>query len=764
MLTQPRVLGYVFNPVTFYWCYRADGSLACIVAELNNTFGERLPEVLRGPGAALRAREAAPRLAVLRARLARTSTRSRSRASEVWARMHVRDGAGRKPLTAVLHGERRELTNALGRGAAPALPAAAGAGDGADPLAGAAPVAEARAVPPQAAVRAGRGVSAAVTRAARAPAAARGRAARAPPRRAVLERALAQLEGGTLEVRAARRRACGASAPARPSASRSTTRAFFRRHRDPRQARLRRVVHRRRVGHRRPRRPLRAAPAQRRRRGRAPRDASRRLLELRPRLARAQRLRAPARNIAYHYDLGNDLFELMLDETMTYSCAVFEEPGDDARRRAAREVRRVCDKLAARPGRPRARDRLRLGRVRADRGRRVRLPRHRPHDLARAGRRSPASASPRRGSPTGSRSSSRTTATLEGAVHEGRLDRDARGDRRGAVRRRTSRRSTACSRRGGRAAIQAILVPDQRCERYRRTPDWIERYVFPGCLIPSLEALTRAAAQHSRLGIYGVDEIGAALRRDARGVARERPRAHRGGARGSATTGGSSGRGTSTSPSARRRSARALCATCSSSSRGPGASGERRTASARPARRPRRPSAALPGRGRRCRADPGERAGDPRREPRVDLGPVAPRDRDAARDPLHGEGRALPEPRARRGDARVQRVPGRARRRRPRRDVGEAGGSSPRGEVLGHVPAGDVEARAAIGWHRGAARLALATGAPVVPVRLRGTRPIPRRSRVHITVTDPIVVPVARPTIAAAKELTERIEQAVMSA
>ena len=49
MLTQLRVLGYVFNPVSFYWCYRGDGSLACMVSELSNTFGERLPEVLRGP-------------------------------------------------------------------------------------------------------------------------------------------------------------------------------------------------------------------------------------------------------------------------------------------------------------------------------------------------------------------------------------------------------------------------------------------------------------------------------------------------------------------------------------------------------------------------------------------------------------------------------------------------------------------------------------------------------------------------------------------
>lgn len=46
VLTNLRVLGYVFNPVSFWWCRRADGSLACIVAEVNNTFGERHPYVL----------------------------------------------------------------------------------------------------------------------------------------------------------------------------------------------------------------------------------------------------------------------------------------------------------------------------------------------------------------------------------------------------------------------------------------------------------------------------------------------------------------------------------------------------------------------------------------------------------------------------------------------------------------------------------------------------------------------------------------------
>ena len=111
MLTQLRVLGYVFNPVTFYWCYRADGSLACLVAELNNTFGERLPEVLRGPDLHYEHRKrlhVSPFFGLDQSYEYAFSQPG----DEVWARIHVRDDAGARPLTAVLHGRRRELTNA----------------------------------------------------------------------------------------------------------------------------------------------------------------------------------------------------------------------------------------------------------------------------------------------------------------------------------------------------------------------------------------------------------------------------------------------------------------------------------------------------------------------------------------------------------------------------------------------------------------------------------------------------------------------------
>lgn len=41
LLTMPRVLGYGFNPISIYWAWRPDGSLAGIVHEVTNTFGER---------------------------------------------------------------------------------------------------------------------------------------------------------------------------------------------------------------------------------------------------------------------------------------------------------------------------------------------------------------------------------------------------------------------------------------------------------------------------------------------------------------------------------------------------------------------------------------------------------------------------------------------------------------------------------------------------------------------------------------------------
>jgi uncharacterized protein len=46
LLCYPRLLGYVFNPLSVYFCYRSDGTLALMIYEVRNTFGEIKPYVL----------------------------------------------------------------------------------------------------------------------------------------------------------------------------------------------------------------------------------------------------------------------------------------------------------------------------------------------------------------------------------------------------------------------------------------------------------------------------------------------------------------------------------------------------------------------------------------------------------------------------------------------------------------------------------------------------------------------------------------------
>ncbi len=226
------------------------------------------------------------------------------------------------------------------------------------------------------------------------------------------------------------------------------------------------------------------------------------LLEARPRLSRRNGLPGARRNISYHYDLGNDLFGLMLDETMTYSCAVFEsddEPLADAQRR---KYRRICEKL-------------RLG------------PDDRVLEIGCGWGGFATFAVQEYGcSVTGLTISAEQAALArertagldiriveeDYRLHEGSYTKIASIEMLEAIGERQFPTYFEVIDRllepGGVACVQTILVPDDRWNCYRKAPDWIERYVFPGCLIPSLSALTKAMTGSSRLMVHGVDEIG----------------------------------------------------------------------------------------------------------------------------------------------------------------------------------------------------------------------------------------------------------------
>jgi cyclopropane-fatty-acyl-phospholipid synthase len=230
------------------------------------------------------------------------------------------------------------------------------------------------------------------------------------------------------------------------------------------------------------------------------------LMNTRPRPGGRQGLLRARRNIRYHYDLGNDLFELMLDETMTYSCAVFEGPDEPLADAQRRKLRRVCEKLELGPD-------DHLLEIGCGWG---------SFALTAAGE-------------YGARVTGLTISAAQAKLARERIraaglehlieivEQDYRLHR-GSYTKIASIEMieaiglrqfpvffAACDRllaAGGRACIQSIFIPDHRFDRYRRSPDWIERYVFPGCLIPSLAELTRSMASTSRLTVQSVEEIG----------------------------------------------------------------------------------------------------------------------------------------------------------------------------------------------------------------------------------------------------------------
>ncbi|MBA3434329.1 MAG: class I SAM-dependent methyltransferase [Actinobacteria bacterium] len=231
-----------------------------------------------------------------------------------------------------------------------------------------------------------------------------------------------------------------------------------------------------------------------------------RFLNARPRPNTRQGLLRSRRHIGYHYDLGNDLFRLMLDETMTYSCAVFEQAGEPLETAQLRKLRRVCDKLELGPD-----DHvLEIGCGWGS------------FALVAAGEYgaqvtgltlSSEQAELARSRIATARLSDRATILEEDyREHRGTYSKLASIEMLEAIgERQFPAFFAACDRflePGGVACVQTILVPDDRYERYRSSADWIERYVFPGCLIPSLGALTKATASASELSIRSLDEVG----------------------------------------------------------------------------------------------------------------------------------------------------------------------------------------------------------------------------------------------------------------
>ncbi len=228
------------------------------------------------------------------------------------------------------------------------------------------------------------------------------------------------------------------------------------------------------------------------------------LLDLVP--GRAPDRRADRSNIGAHYDLSNEFFALMLDETMTYSCAVFEDPDMDLADAQRAKFDRLCRKLDLRPG-----DRLvEIGTGWA--GLAIHAARHYGVEVT-----------------TTTISDEQRSSAVERVAAAGLSDRitvlgeDWR-DLRGTYDKLVSVEMIeavdwrlhdaflgACARllhRRGLAAIQAIVIADRSFERAKRHDDFVRRMVFPGGCIPSVTALVSSVTRATDLRVVDLEDIG----------------------------------------------------------------------------------------------------------------------------------------------------------------------------------------------------------------------------------------------------------------
>ncbi len=212
------------------------------------------------------------------------------------------------------------------------------------------------------------------------------------------------------------------------------------------------------------------------------------------------------RNISAHYDLGNDFFRLMLDETMMYSCALFERPDMSLAEASRAKLDLVCRKLGLGP----SNHVIEIG---------TGWGGFAIHAAGRYGCRvttttiSPSQYELARERVRAAGLDDRVTVLLEDYrdLH-GQFDRLVSIEMIEAIGHKQFgeffRRSAELLTRDGRMVLQSITIADRHFAQARDEVDFIKRYIFPGCCIPSVGALTEAMVAASDLRLVHLEDIG----------------------------------------------------------------------------------------------------------------------------------------------------------------------------------------------------------------------------------------------------------------
>ena len=216
--------------------------------------------------------------------------------------------------------------------------------------------------------------------------------------------------------------------------------------------------------------------------------------------------RGSARNIAAHYDLGNELYKLFLDDTMAYSCGIFETEESTLHEASVAKFDAACRKLALTPNDHLVEIGTGWGGLAIHAAERygckvttTTISREQ-HDFAKE-------KIAARGL------SDRITLLFEDYRDlKGRFDKLVSVEMIEAVGAKYLDTYFAkCSsllKPNGAMLLQAITIQDQYYAESLKSVDFIQRYVFPGSFIPSVTAITDSVARVTDLKIFNLEDIG----------------------------------------------------------------------------------------------------------------------------------------------------------------------------------------------------------------------------------------------------------------
>ncbi len=212
------------------------------------------------------------------------------------------------------------------------------------------------------------------------------------------------------------------------------------------------------------------------------------------------------KNIAEHYDLGNDLFRLFLDQNLMYSSAIFVDPHESLEVAATRKLDRICQKLDLQPNDHVVEIGTGWGgfalHAAKNYGCRITTTTISREQYALASQRI-----------ADAGLSDRVTVLLSDYRDlDGHYDKLVSIEMIEAIGHQYLdtyfAKCASLLKADGLALIQAITIEDHRYQQALKSVDFIKRYIFPGSFIPSVSAMLGAAGRVSDLKLTQLEDIG----------------------------------------------------------------------------------------------------------------------------------------------------------------------------------------------------------------------------------------------------------------